>query len=86
MSLFSCRVCAEKDKRIADLKEQIVDLKALCSPDNSSLNDEAMTNLEADALMSAHQQIIEIPSFEEQAARAAEQEIRERDRLLNNTY
>lgn len=36
--MFSCKVCAEKEIRIKELKEQIEYLKSLTIPDNNSFN------------------------------------------------
>lgn len=82
--MFSCRTCREKDARIADLKEQIAMLRRLALPDNNPHNPTAHA-LEADAILSGQQHVIEIdeselPDTEMDAI------THERDRILSGTY
>lgn len=74
-----CKVCAEKDRRILDLKDQISVLRRQLLPVNSS--NPTVTSLEMDGVMSGQQHIIEIPETAEEIAEA-----RERDRLLSGQY
>jgi hypothetical protein len=55
MGLFSCKVCEEKDKRIADLKEMVSRMSQLSIPDNNIL---PLVHLEADAVLGARQEVI----------------------------
>jgi len=81
--LFTCKVCAEKDERIEDLKNQIQFLRAMLAPrEDVSVSAQ---QLEADAVLSAQQHIVNIPLTQEQLIQA-EEERRERDRLLSGTY
>lgn len=73
---FSCKVCSEKDKRIDDLKGLLKIFTA------STQADPEQTALEADALMSGHQEVIEITSESEDA----EEEALEADRIFSGTY
>lgn len=87
--LFHCKVCQEKDSRIQDLKEQIAYLRTLTA--SPSISDQVTASyLEADGIMSGQQHILEVPSASERAEqgeeRTAEDEQRERDRLLAANY
>lgn len=75
--MFRCRVCQEKDARIADLKTQIAYLSRLATPDNSGI---PLVHLEADAILSGSQEIIEVDQSK------VDETISERDRLLSGTY
>jgi hypothetical protein len=82
--MFKCKVCAEKDQRIADLKAHITQLSQLVTPSNSS-DEIPIRSLEADAILSGQQHVIhvdeaEVPKDETDAV------IAERDRILSATY
>jgi hypothetical protein len=80
--IFRCRVCSEKSARISDLQAQISYLKSLLSPNT----DVSASQLEADAVLSGRQDVIELHR-EEPPAPAEEFDIEsERDRLVAGTY
>lgn len=84
---FSCKVCAEKDKRIEELHAQVKFLKSmLSSPSNPG--DVTAYALEADGILSAQQHIldVEIPDSEQFVSREADNELSERDKLLSGNY
>lgn len=81
--LFKCRVCEEKDKRIADLNNQIRFLRDQLVIDNSAENT-PLPLLEADGILSAQQHVLDVPAFAEN--RQYEEERSERDRILSGTY
>ncbi len=80
-----CKVCKEKDKRISDLITQIEFLKDLAHTpiNNKSIPD---NTLEADAVISGHQESIEIQTFEKEQAAEAERILLERQALLDGNY
>lgn len=86
-----CKVCSEKDKRIADLQEQILHLRELCVPQSNPYN-EPLVSREADATLSASTEMLTVPASQEkevQEYKKAQEEdeiISERDRLLSGTY
>jgi hypothetical protein len=82
--MFKCKVCAEKDARISDLKSQISHLKALVTPPTNS--DPTVDQLEADGIMNGQQYILEIPTAQDRAASTADVEQAERDRIFAGTY
>lgn len=82
--MFKCKVCAEKDQRISDLKAQITHLQQLVTPTNSPDKIPALS-LESDAILSGQQHVIrideaEVPKDEADAV------IAERDRILSANY
>lgn len=84
--LFKCKVCAEKDARIQDLKQQIESLQSLVIPDNS-LDKIPANHLEADGVLSGMQHTITVPGAEDLFEPSTIQEERsERDRILSGTY
>lgn len=58
-----CRVCEAHLKHIQSLQSEVQSLRRLALPQNNQL---PLVELEADAVLSGHQDQIEIPSFEEQ--------------------
>lgn len=78
---FKCKICAERDKQIELLKSHIAAIERFIVPVNSAIP--TTQELEADAILSGHQQVIEIPD-EDYAA--ADEILSERDRLLSATY
>jgi len=84
--LFRCRVCAEKDQRISDLKEQVAFLKSQLVVSNDPEH-APIGQYEADGILSAQQHVIEVPTPEQFSEdRQAEAERSERERLLAGTY
>lgn len=83
MSIFSCKVCAEKSERIQDLKAQIQFLQSQLG--SSPTAEQSMTNMEADAVLSGLQHEVVIPTqvSDEQVIVDV---LRERDRLLSGSY
>lgn len=82
---FTCKVCAEKDKRIASLEEQIAFLRNLAHPqvDNKTIPDH---NHEANGVLDALDRPIEIETHKEVVDNLTEEERRERDALLDGSY
>ena len=76
---FRCKVCAEKDLRISDLKSQIADLKAQLYPSNHPAEMPSLI-IEADAALSSEE------PTKTSRDEAIQDEISERDRLLAGTY
>ena len=80
--MFKCKVCTEKDLRIADLKEHI---RAL-SPHNKA-SEIPLLHIEADKIMSGSDEVMEVTS--EEVRGMSEEDLRilsERDRLLSGNY
>lgn len=78
--MFQCRLCQEKDFRIQDLKEQILDLRSLSFPKLGAAHS-TLTVLEADAILSGSEEMIPVVNDAE-----AEEIERERDRILSGNY
>lgn len=81
MGLFSCKVCQEKDKRIAELKDQIAHLRLLVYPVN-----DALVPVEDDVVVAEATQDPEVQQFQEQQLAELEEVMSERDRLLSGQY
>lgn len=81
--MFRCKACPIHEQRIADLKEQIATLKQLVIPASSDVT--PIRSLEADAILSGQQHIIEIGESE-LPKDDTDAEILERDRLFAGTY
>jgi len=80
--MFECKVCAEKDLRIADLKAHIEAL----SPTRNDYKI-PLVSIEADQCLSGSNEIIEISNEEVEQMSPADQAIlSERDRLLSGNY
>jgi hypothetical protein len=77
--MFACKVCAEKDKRINDLQNEVAYLRELANPSKLNVTIPAIHS-EADRIMSASQD--EIPS----ESLSDEEITSERIRLLSGTY
>lgn len=58
MSIFSCKTCVEKDKRIADLKDQVTHLRQLVSPPVTPAQVEVVQR-EVDSILSGEPVLIE---------------------------
>lgn len=84
-----CAVCAEKDLRIVELKEQVAYLKTLTLPENNPAQ-QPLVIREADSVISASHEIINVPpeqqSEYEKYMREKEEAIMERDRILSGQY
>lgn len=82
LSMFACKVCKSHEARIADLKDQILYLRAQLSPSPST----PLRVLEADAILSGNQTTIEIPDPEEDALKKAQAVIAQRDQMLSASF
>jgi hypothetical protein len=82
MLFFKCRVCAEKDLRIADLQAQVETLKALATPPTSASRIPLLT-LEADAVMNGAHEPIKVENSEKNEFQRIESEAY---RLLSGTW
>ena len=56
---FKCKVCAEKDARIQDLRSEISNLRKLVLPSGPA-NNFPMVNLEANAVLNPQSEAIEV--------------------------
>ncbi len=84
--MFNCKVCVEKTNRIADLHKQIEFLKSFQGPPTPGAY---ARDLEADAILSGQNDIIEISGHniaDETTLSEAEDLSSERDRILTGTY
>jgi hypothetical protein len=83
--MFSCRVCAEKDKRVQVLESEITFLRNLVHKpvDNSTITENEM---EADGIMSGQDRVIEIEPRAQYEAAEDEFVTAERQALLDGTY
>lgn len=82
--IFKCKVCAEKDQRILDLKNEVDFLRGQIRVDNNPENI-PLVHMEADGVMSGQQHVITIPDVDTRS-QTADEERAERDRLLSATY
>ena len=82
--MFSCKACAEKDKRILELKEQIVYLRSLVYPQNFEDSDLPAAVTAPTPSPETYDQ--ELTKLQEQQSAEQEEIRRERDRLLSGTY
>jgi hypothetical protein len=58
--MFKCRVCAEKDKRIASLEEQVTFLRGFLRPKQEVKFDPLpVVELEADSVLAGHDEQID---------------------------
>lgn len=80
-----CRVCAEKDKRLASLEEQVAFLRSLVHPhvDNSAIPE---VNHEANQVLDQIDQPIQIQSYASAVITLSEEELAERDAILSGNY
>ncbi len=80
-----CKVCAEKDKRISSLEDQVAFLRDLAHPrvDNENI---PASNHEANGVLDALQEHITIETRADAAHNLSEEEIAEREALLGGTY
>lgn len=69
MSLFKCKVCVEKEKRIADLKDEIRTLRRAFM---STARD--TSTMEANAILSAENMVLNIPTDDAEEAANVENE------------
>lgn len=87
--MFKCKVCIAKDEHISDLRRQVKALESqLYSPIGP--NEIPLVMEEADGIMSARQNIVEIPDSQkeefEKLAEETDDIIAERDRILSGNY
>ncbi len=80
-----CKVCAEKDKRISSLEDQVAFLRALARPpvNNFIIPD---NNLEANGMLDATDQQIQIQTYADATLKLSEEELRERQAILDGSY
>lgn len=78
-----CKVCAEKDLRIADLKKEIEFLKMLVSPTQSSL---PVLSMEENIILGGAGTEEIIPPITPEEFEKAERLERERDAVLSGNY
>lgn len=85
--MFKCKVCAEKDKRIEDLKTQVDSLLSMVSP-KTSAHTIPLNQIEADAILTGRDEVIEVEVDNLDTRRQQELiEIeREAQRILAGTY
>lgn len=81
--MFACKVCREKDARIADLHAEIKMLRSLVSPPTSSSRI-PLVQIEADAIMSGRQEQIEVSNADQM--KHWENVESEAHRILSGTY
>jgi hypothetical protein len=81
----NCKVCAEKDKRVASLEEQIAFLRGLLHPavDNSNIPESVQ---EANGILDAQDRPIEIQTYAAATIALSEEELAERDAILSGSY
>lgn len=88
-NLFRCKVCAEKNERIAEYKAQIEYLKNLTIPNNNPALPPLLT-LEADNVMSGSQAITDVSKDQldefEKYLKEKQDEVSEANSLLAGTY
>ena len=66
MKLFQCQVCLEKDKRIAEMQDQISYLRELANPGKLTVQIPAV-HAEMDAVLSGRDAPIEVQQISEEA-------------------
>lgn len=74
-----CAVCAEKDKRIEDLKAQIASLSQMLQPQRLSKQAEKV-DLEANVLLNGVNEQVQV------SEELSPEVLREREQLLSGTY
>jgi hypothetical protein len=79
--MFSCKSCQQRDRLIAAQEAQIAFLRSLISTPSSQ--EVSVTALEADAVLSGNQNVIEIDADDSVLMDEADSE---RSRLLSGTY
>lgn len=85
--MFTCKCCIAKNEYIQDLKSQVAFLQSLLTPMN---NRTPSNSIEADAVLSGSQTIIELDPITADAQTKQQQEeaeiLAERDRILSGNY
>jgi hypothetical protein len=82
MKLFGCRGCDAHQAHINSLLSEIESLRKLVYPSSTS-NDATVDNIEANAVLNGHQDIITIASDKEQEFIETQYEA---DRILSGNY
>lgn len=89
LNLFRCKVCQEKNERLADYKAQIDYLRLLTIPDNNPSRPPLLT-LEADNVISGSQAVVEVSKDQQQEfekyLQEKQDEVSEANSLLAGTY
>jgi len=81
--MFKCKACECRQKTITVLEEQNEFLRSMLQPKPAN----ELNNIEADAMLSGHSEVIEIKTTSEQVEEAEiSEELRERDLLLSGSY
>ena len=80
--MFKCKVCSEKDKRIQDLRDEIVNLRKLVFPANDPTHIPALS-MELDSVLSGKEDMIPLNRVQSEEFERA---IAERDALLSGNY
>jgi hypothetical protein len=78
--MFACKVCLQHEKHLASLQDQIKFLKTMLAP----IPHLHPSVVEADALLSARHDQVELPDAAEEEALLAE--LSERDRILSGNF
>lgn len=78
--MWNCKACQQRDRHIAALEAQVAFLKDMVAPPAST----PLIALEADAVLSGNQEVIEIPDAVELSQ--AEEEASERARILSANF
>jgi len=80
--MFKCKVCQEKNARIAELKDEIEYLRSLVFPNNDPYKI-TFNEREADALLTAD---VPVREESEDELKQAANELAERDKILTGNY
>lgn len=83
--MFSCKVCAEKDKRVQALESEIAFLRNLVHRpvDNARIPDSVH---EANGILDAADRPIEVQTYADSVIHLTEEELRERNAILDGSY
>ena len=80
--MFKCKVCVEKDKRISELKDQILHLRSLVYPINDAIGPTLVEEFPLDKSAKADP----VEEFQQQQLKEIEEVLQERDKLLSGQY
>lgn len=83
--MFKCKVCAEKDKRIAAIEAEVLFLRSLVNPpvNNAVIPDEVQ---EANGILDVLDQPIQVQTHSAATLEEVEEILRERDNILSGNY